>query len=221
MSKLDEERLIFEDRAEAGAQLAERLISYESAHPLVFGVARGGVEVAYYVARRLHAELYPIMAKKLPYPGNPEYGFGAVAEDGTRYVDPGRAEALSPASIDAIVARQLAEIEERIHKYRQNKPLPPMEGRTVILVDDGIATGVTLVPLLELCRKRGVSNVVIAAPVSGMHFDLRLKEADDIVILVQPRNFYAVGQAYRHFGDFSDNELVKLVSDSRHDEPQD
>lgn len=221
MSKLDEERLIFEDRAEAGAQLAERLISYESAHPLVFGVARGGVEVAYYVARRLHAELYPIMAKKLPYPGNPEYGFGAVAEDGTRYVDPGRAEALSPASIDAIVARQLAEIEERIHKYRQNKPLPPMEGRTVILVDDGIATGVTLVPLLELCRKRGASNVVIAAPVSGMHFDLRLKEADDIVILVQPRNFYAVGQAYRHFGDFSDNELVKLVSDSRHDEPQD
>lgn len=221
MSKLDEERLIFEDRAEAGAQLAERLISYESAHPLVFGVARGGVEVAYYVARRLHAELYPIMAKKLPYPGNPEYGFGAVAEDGTRYVDPRRAEALSPASIDAIVARQLAEIEERIHKYRQNKPLPPMEGRTVILVDDGIATGVTLVPLLELCRKRGASNVVIAAPVSGMHFDLRLKEADDIVILVQPRNFYAVGQAYRHFGDFSDNELVKLVSDSRHDEPQD
>jgi len=195
MSKLDEERLIFEDRAEAGAQLAERLISYESAHPLVFGVARGGVEVAYYVARRLHAELYPIMAKKLPYPGNPEYGFGAVAEDGTRYVDPRRAEALSPASIDAIVARQLAEIEERIHKYRQNKPLPPMEGRTVILVDDGIATGVTLVPLLELCRKRGASNVVIAAPVSGMHFDLRLKEADDIVILVQPRNFYAVGQA--------------------------
>lgn len=221
MSKLDEERLIFKDRAEAGAQLAERLISYESAHPLVFGVARGGVEVAYYVARRLHAELYPIMAKKLPYPGNPEYGFGAVAEDGTRYVDPRRAEALSPASIDAIVARQLAEIEERIHKYRQNKPLPPMEGRTVILVDDGIATGVTLVPLLELCRKRGVSNVVIAAPVSGMHFDLRLKEADDIVILEQPRNFYAVGQAYRHFGDFSDNELVKLVSDSRHDEPQD
>jgi len=221
MSKLDEERLIFKDRAEAGAQLAERLISYESAHPLVFGVARGGVEVAYYVARRLHAELYPIMAKKLPYPGNPEYGFGAVAEDGTRYVDPRRAEALSPASIDAIVARQLAEIEERIHKYRQNKPLPPMEGRTVILVDDGIATGVTLVPLLELCRKRGASNVVIAAPVSGMHFDLRLKEADDIVILVQPRNFYAVGQAYRRFGDFSDNELVKLVSDSRHDEPQD
>ena len=221
MSKLDEERLIFKDRAEAGAQLAERLISYESAHPLVFGVARGGVEVAYYVARRLHAELYPIMAKKLPYPGNPEYGFGAVAEDGTRYVDPRRAEALSPASIDAIVARQLAEIEERIHKYRQNKPLPPMEGRTVILVDDGIATGVTLVPLLELCRNRGASNVVIAAPVSGMHFDLRLKEADDIVILVQPRNFYAVGQAYRRFGDFSDNELVKLVSDSRHDEPQD
>jgi len=221
MSKLDEERLIFKDRAEAGAQLAERLISYESAHPLVFGVARGGVEVAYYVARRLHAELYPIMAKKLPYPGNPEYGFGAVAEDGTRYVDLGRAEALSPSSIDAIVARQLAEIEERIHKYRQNKPLPPMEGRTVILVDDGIATGVTLVPLLELCRKRGASNVVIAAPVSGMHFDLRLKEADDIVILEQPRNFYAVGQAYRHFGDFSDNELVKLVSDSRHDEPQD
>jgi len=214
MSDLSEERLIFEDRADAGTQLAERLARYESAYPLVFGVARGGVEVAYYVARRLHAELHPIIAKKLPYPGNPEYGFGAVAEDGTRYVDENRAEALDQRSIDAIVAGQLAEIKQRIHKYRQDKPLPPMEGRTVILIDDGIATGVTLVPLLELCRKRGASKVVIAAPVSGTRFDKRLEEADDIVILVQPRNFYAVGQVYRHFGDFSDVELLQLLTDS-------
>lgn len=157
------------------------------------------------------------VAKKLPYPGNPEYGFGAVAEDGTRYVDESRAEALDASSIDAIVAGQLAEIKKRISKYRDNKPLPPMEGRTVILVDDGIATGVTLVPVLELCRKRGASRVVIAAPVSGMRFDQRLEEADDIIILVQPPNFYAVGQAYRHFGDFSDEELAQLLTDSQHD----
>lgn len=215
MSDFDEERLIFEDRADAGIQLAERLIRYESSRPLVFGVARGGVEVAYYVARRLHAELYPIIAKKLPYPGNPEYGFGAVAEDGTRYVAESRAEALDRASIEAIVAGQLAEIRQRIHNYRQDKPLPPMKGRTVLLIDDGIATGVTLVPLLELCRKREASKVVIAAPVSGTRFDKRLAEADDIVVLVQPRNFYSVGQAYKQFGDFSDEELLQLLIDSR------
>jgi len=215
MNDLDKKRLLFEDRADAGTRLAERLMPYESARPLIFGVARGGVEVAYYVARRLHAEMHPIMAKKLPYPGNPEYGFGAVAEDGTRYVDEGRAEALDASSIDAIVAGQLAEIKERVHNYRQDQPLPPMEGRTVILVDDGIATGVTLVPLLELCRKRGASKVVIAAPVSGTHFDQRLKDADEIVVLVQPPDFYAVGQAYRHFGDFPDDELLQLLTDSR------
>ncbi len=215
MSDLREERLIFEDRADAGVQLAERLARYKPARPLIFGVARGGVEVAYYVALRLHTELHPIMAKKLPYPGNPEYGFGAVAEDGTRYVDENRAEALDSSSIDAIVAGQLAEIRQRVHNYRQDKPLPPMKGRTVIIIDDGIATGVTLVPLLELCRKRGASKVVIAAPVSGTRFDKKLEEADDIVVLTRPRDFHAVGQAYRHFGDFSDEELLQLLRDSQ------
>lgn len=215
MNDLSEERLTFEDRADAGIQLAERLAPYESTRPIVLGVARGGVEVAYYVARRLHAELHPIIAKKLPYPGNPEYGFGAIAEDGTRYVDESRAEALDPSSIDAIAAGQFAEIKKRINKYRDGKPLPPMAGRTVILVDDGIATGVTLVPLLALCRKRGASNVVIAAPISGTRFDKRLEDADNMVILVQPPIFYAVGQAYRHFADFSDKELLKLLMDSR------
>lgn len=216
MDDTREDRLIFEDRRDAGMQLGERLaVHYEGADPLILGVARGGVEVAYYVARRLHAELEPVISKKLPVPGNPEYGFGAVAEDGSCYIDKRRTEGLDRRSIDTVVSGQLAEIERRVKKYRNGRPLPSMEGRTVILVDDGIATGVTLVPLLDLCRKRGAASIIIAAPVSGRRFDDRLKTADKIEVLVQPTNFYAVGQAYHHFSDSSDKELLELLADSR------
>lgn len=215
-NRMDLSEFVFEDRADAGVQLAEQLaVKYGASDPLVLGVARGGVEVAYYVARRLRAELHPIVAKKLPYPGNPEYGFGAVAEDGSVYIAEERAQALGRQSIEAIVANQLDEIKRRIERYRNGKPLPPMDGRTVMLVDDGIATGVTLVPLLDLCRKRGASRVIIAAPVSGTRFDKKLQTADNIEVLVQPRNFRAVGQAYRSFGDFSDDELIQLLAASR------
>lgn len=216
MDDTREDRLIFEDRRDAGMQLGERLaVHYEGADPLILGVARGGVEVAYHVARRLHGELEPVISKKLPVPGNPEYGFGAVAEDGSCYIDKRRTEGLDRRSIDTIVSGQLVEIERRVKKYRNGRPLPSMEGRTVILVDDGIATGVTLVPLLDLCRKRGAASIIIAAPVSGRRFDDRLKTADKIEVLVQPTNFYAVGQAYHHFSDSSDKELLELLADSR------
>lgn len=206
---------IFEDRADAGRQLGEYLTPrYHDTNPLVLGVARGGVEVAYYVADQLDAQLAPVIAKKLPYPGNPEYGFGAVAEDGSIYIDEGRAEGLGRKSIEVITSAQLAEINRRIEIYRNGKSLPAMEGRTVILVDDGIATGATLVPLLELCHKQQAGRVVIAAPVSGRRFDKRLLAADAIEILNQPGNFYAVGQAYRNFGDFSDEELLELLAES-------
>lgn len=207
---------LFEDRKHAGMELAKRLVAkYKAANPLIVGVPRGGVEVAYYVAQQLHAQLEVIVSKKLPYPGNPEYGFGAVAEDGSVYVAEERANMLDRLSIADIVDRQLTEIKRRVEEYRGGKPVPRMEDRTVILIDDGIATGVTLVPLLELCRKQHAAKVVIAVPVSGTRFDEKLETADEIEVLFQPEPFFAVGQAYRNFDDFSDKELRELLLQSK------
>jgi putative phosphoribosyl transferase len=177
----------------------------------VLGIPRGGVEVAYYVAKQLHAELSIVISKKLPFPGQEEYGFGAVSEDYSVYISPHGKGSLEPKVINLIVEAQIQEIKRRVEKYRHGKPLPDMKGRTVIVVDDGIATGVTLVPVIQLCQKREAGKIVIAAPVSGTTFNAHLHEADDIVIVVQPEHFYAVGQVYQTFGDFTDEELLDLL----------
>lgn len=206
----------FRNRQDAGIKLAEFLESkYQSLDPLIIGIPRGGVEVAYYVAQKLNAELSLIVSKKLPFPGQPEYGFGAVSEEGSVYVSEQRRNGLSENVVAQLIERQKREVENRVLKYREGKAIPDMKDRTVILVDDGIATGVTLVPVVELCRKKGAAKVVIAAPVSGLNYDEHLEEADAIEILVQPTSFYAVGQVYDEFGDFDDQRLVELLDMSK------
>lgn len=208
--------VFFKDRTHAGKELANLLEpKYKHLNPLILGVPRGGVEVAYYVAKQLHAELSVVISKKLPFPGQEEYGFGAVSEDYSVYVAPHGQQALSPERVDQIVEQQVEEIKRRIDKYRGGRPLPDMKGRTVIIVDDGIATGATLVPVIKLCRKKGAERVVIAAPVSGITFDAHLHEADDIEIIVQPEHFFAVGQVYETFGDFPDDQLLDLLKKAR------
>lgn len=206
----------FRNRQDAGVKLAEFLQSkYQSLDPLIIGIPRGGVEVAYYVAQKMQAELSLIVSKKLPFPGQPEYGFGAVSEEDSVYVSEQRRNGLSANVVSQLIEQQKKEVEARVLKYRDGKAIPDMEGRTVILVDDGIATGVTLVPVVELCRKKGAAKVVIAAPVSGLNYDEHLEEADAIEILVQPTSFYAVGQVYDEFGDFDDQQLGELLEMSK------
>ena len=124
-------------------------------------------------------------------------------------------ERLSPSIINQIIEEQVQEINRRIGIYRAGKPLPNIIDRVVILVDDGIATGVTLVPVLKLCRKKKASQVIIAAPVSGTRYDKNLNEADAIEILEQPEQFYAVGQVYETFGDFTDSQLLNLLKSDK------
>ena len=116
-----------------------------------------------------------------------------------------------PLVLDEIIEEQVLEVARRVKKYRRGQPLPDMKGRTVILVDDGIATGVTLVPVIQLCRKKHAGKIIIAAPVSGTSYNEELNEADEIEILVQPPSFYAVGQVYESFGDFEDDDLMALL----------
>jgi putative phosphoribosyl transferase len=206
---------IFKDRAHAGKELARLLEpKYKHLNPLVCGIPRGGVEVAYYVAQRFEVELLLIVAKKLGFPENPEYGFGAVAEENCVYISEIGKGSLDSRVIDQIIKVQNKEIERRVAKYRQGRALPNMADRTVILVDDGIATGVTLVPVVRLCRRKKASQIIVASPVSGKRYDPELDEADAFEILVQPHNFHAVGQVYYSFDDFSDDELIALLKKS-------
>lgn len=206
----------FRNRKDAGIRLGAFLeLRYKALNPLIIGIPRGGVEVAYYVAQKLGADLSVIVSKKLPYPGQPEYGFGAVSEEDCVYVSEERSERLSANTIAQLIEEQQKEVKNRVLKYRSGQALPNMKDRTVIVVDDGIATGVTLVPVVELCRKKGAAKVIIAAPVSGLNYDKHLEEADAIEVLVQPPSFYAVGQVYEEFGDFEDQQLVELLAMSK------
>jgi putative phosphoribosyl transferase len=212
MSIIMKNGVTFEDRKQAGILLGKYLAqTYKGSGILVIGIPRGGVETAYYVAKALNAELSLIVSKKLPYPGHREYGFGAVTEEDTVYINDTSSQRLSQEITEGIVREQELEITRRVRSYRNNKPLPDLRNRTVILVDDGIATGATLVPVVRLCRKKHAARVIVATPVSGASYDSHLKEADAVEVLIQPRDFYAVGQVYRNFADFSDEQLQEIM----------
>lgn len=209
-------RNVFENRENAGALLGKYLSKkYNWPHCLVIGIPRGGVETAYYVAKALNAELSLIVSKKLPFPGHPEYGFGAITEEDIVYLNDSSSKLLSQQVIENIVNEQRAEIKRRVKRYRGGEPLPDLRDRPVVLVDDGIATGVTLVPVVQLCRKKHAAQVIVAAPVSGDRYDPHLAEADAVEVLVQPEGFHAVGQVYQNFGEFSDQQLLDMLKKAR------
>ena len=212
MSNADR-RWHYKNREQAGKALADYLKSkYKRLDPLVLGIPRGGVEVANQVAAVFNTELQIIVSKKLPLPQQPEFGIGAVSEENSIYISSKAENLLSPEILKEIIEQQQEEVSRRVNVYRESRPLPDMQGRTVFIVDDGIATGVTLVPVLKLCRKKKAARVIIAAPVSGMSYDEGLYEADAIEVLLQPDSFYAVGQVYKQFGDFDDARVIDLLN---------
>lgn len=207
---------VFADRKHAGQELAKMLEPrYKDRNVLVFGIPRGGVVVAYEVARCLRAELSVIITKKLPHPSQEELAIGACAEDGSVFLT-SLARGLRETTIRDIVKAQQEEIESRIRRFRDGKPLPEIKNRTVIIVDDGIATGSTLVPALKLCRSQNAAGVVVAAPVSGRNYVSDIDNlADDVFVAVKPADFYAVGQVYDDFHHLSDEEVTGLLDSYR------
>lgn len=203
---------MFKDRKDAALQLAEALEKYKDKNAVVLGIPRGGAETAFYVALHLHAEFSLLVSRKLGHPGNPEYAFGAIAEDGSVYLSPTARLELSEETITAVEEEQEKEIERRIKILRKGKPLPELKGRTVILVDDGIATGATIFAAIELCKKRDAGRIVVAAPVSGFDMEEKLlKKVDDVVILEKPDGFYAVSQVYEMFYNLSDDDALEFM----------
>ena len=209
----------FRDRAQAGDLLAKRLAEFAPEHPLVLALPRGGVPVAAPVARALHAPLDVIVARKLGAPGNEELGIGAVAPGGVRVLDERLIAALHvpPEHVARVTAKEQREVARRLMAYRGSPDPPDARGRFVILVDDGLATGVTARAALASLRQAGASRVVLAVPVGAADtVDALQPEADGIVCLECPLDFRAVGVWYDDFRPTSDDEVVDLLAASRH-----
>lgn len=206
---------MFTDRKDAGQQLASALETYARGTGIVLAIPRGGVEVGYYVARRLKLPFSMAVVRKLPFPDNPEAGFGAIAEDGSVYIQEGMISTIPTETINHIIRRQQQEIRRRIEVLRDGRPLPELAGRTVFLVDDGIAMGSTLRAAIALCRNRGAKRIIAAAPVAGPAAVRQLSDiADQVVALDVPTHFRAVAQAYRHWYDVSDDEVRQILNHS-------
>ena len=202
----------FHDRSDAGRQLAQALEQYRNRDVLVLAIPRGGVEVGFQVARGLQADLSIIVTRKLPLPDNPEAGFGAVAEDGSLYLDREAAGWLPESTVHRIIRDQEEEIRRRIAALRGSRPLPLITGRTVILVDDGIAMGSTMRVSIRLCRHRKAARIVVASPVSGASTAREFKSlADEVVVLTTPHFFRAVAQVYQDWYDVSDEEVIAIL----------
>ena len=210
--------ILFEDRVDAGRQLAERLAPYAEERPVVFALPRGGVPVGAEVSRSLGAPLEVIVSRKLGAPGQPEFGIGAVAPSGVRVLNERAVRALGIEEdyLEMISARELAEAERRLKLFRGDRPYPDLERRTAILVDDGLATGVTARAALLALRRMNPRRLVLAVPVCALQTaELLRPEADDVICLLAPANLEAVGLWYRNFEQTSDEEVVRLLEEVR------
>ncbi|QKT04071.1 phosphoribosyltransferase [Ectothiorhodospiraceae bacterium 2226] len=208
---------LFADRAAAGVQLA-RALAHLQGRPglLLLALPRGGVPVAYPVAQGLHAPLDVLLVRKLGMPGQEELAVGAIASGGARVLNPEVASWVDPAALARIEARERAELLRRERAFRGDRPPLDVAGRTVIVIDDGAATGATLRAGLAALRGQGPAHLVAAIPVAPPETaEVLAKEADELICLHTPRHFYGVGQWYGDFGQTSDDEVRELLERAR------
>jgi putative phosphoribosyl transferase len=208
----------FRDRKDAGRRLAERLASYREERPVVFALPRGGVPVGYEIARALDAPLDVFVARKLGAPGQPEFGIGAVAHGGVRILNEEvvRRLGIPEDYLERITQQETAEVERRLRHFRGDRPEPEVRGRTVILVDDGLATGVTARAAVRALRRLEPRRLVLAAPVcASQTAELLGPEVDELACLEAPSDLGAIGFWYRDFSQTSDEEVVELLESAR------
>ncbi len=206
----------FPNRAEAGRLLAEKLEKYAGRDDvIVLGLPRGGVPVAYEVARALGVPLDVFIVRKLGVPGFEELAVGAIASGGVRVLNEDVMRALPNADqlIESVTAKEKIELERREQAYREGRPAPELRDRVAILVDDGLATGATMRAAVAALRQRGVAKIVAAAPVGAPDTCREFEdEVDEIVCAIAPEFFQAVGQYYEDFSQTSDEEVRELLS---------
>jgi putative phosphoribosyl transferase len=209
-------RTTFADRAEAGRLLAEQLHHYEGRpDTIVLALPRGGVPVGYEIAAKLRLPLDVFVVRKLGVPGQPELAMGAIASGGVRVLneDVLRAMPYAAATVAEITAEETREVERRERDYRQDRPAPELRGRTVILVDDGLATGATMLAAIAALRRQEPAQVVVAVPVCPPEtLEEVARAADEVVVLFAPEWFRGVGQFYDDFSQVSDKAVRDLLA---------
>lgn len=214
--------MIYSDRSEAGKVLASKLLKYKHRPDvLVLALPRGGVPVAYEVATALDVPLDIFLVRKLGVPGHEELAMGAIATGGVRVLNEDTLSYIDIADsvIDSITARELKELRRRELAYRGNRPEPDVRGRTVIVVDDGLATGSTIRAAAQALRQQGPKKIVVAVPVAALHTcDEYCIGVDEIVCAVTPEPFLGVGRWYDDFSQTSDDEVHDLLARARDDE---
>jgi putative phosphoribosyl transferase len=206
--------VFFRDRRDAGRRLAARLEQFEDAHVVVLGLPRGGVPVAAEVAAALDATLDVCLVRKLGAPSQPELAMGAIGEGGVRVVndDVVTSVGATEADVARVERREREVLTDRARRYRRGRQPVPLAGRTVLIVDDGIATGSTVRVACRIARARGAARIVLCVPVGPGDVEERLHgEADDIMCLLTPRDFFAVGQYYTDFAQIGDDEVIACL----------
>ena len=208
---------LFRDRHQAGQALAAKLAHFRGRDDLlVLALPRGGVAVAYEVARALDAPLDIFVVRKLGFPGHEEYAMGAIASGGVRVMNRELSAQVPPAVVEAVVEREQAELERREHLYRGDRPALDIRGRTVIVVDDGLATGSTMRAAVQAIRQQQPAQLVVAVPVGAEETCRELRrEVDAVTCATSPEPFHAVGLWYEDFPQASDEEVHSLLDRAR------
>ena len=208
-------RTQFRDRSEAGELLAGKLAAYANKpNVIVLALPRGGVPVGAQVARQLNAPLDVFVVRKLGFPGHPELAMGAIATGGVRVFngDVVNAFHIPDEVINAVTAAEFQELQRRERSYRDDLPPPAVEGKTVIVVDDGIATGSTMMAAISALRQLNAGRIVVAAPtIARTTCNNLLEECDEVVAVIMPEEFYGVGQWYQDFSQTTDAEVQQLL----------
>ncbi|WP_242674300.1 phosphoribosyltransferase [Marinobacter halodurans] len=212
-------KTLFKDREAAGAELARTLKTHSvPADALVLGLPRGGVPVAREIAQALGLELDVLNLRKLGLPRQPEVAMGAIAEDGTRYLDHRliRAVGVTAEELERVQQRELDTLASRIRRFRLVRKPAPVAGRTVILVDDGVATGATMELAVQVLRKREARRIIVAVPVGPLGTTARFSSiADDCVCLLEPKIFNSVGLWYSDFQQVSEEEVIEALEEAQ------
>jgi predicted phosphoribosyltransferase len=218
-----ENQVLFADRREAGRRLAARLHDYAGSNPIVLALPRGGIPVAYEVARALGAPLDVFIVRKLGVPGHEEFALGAIASGDVVVLNPELVNqlGLSRQDIQAIIEAERRELDRRERAYREGAPPLDVRGRTVILVDDGLATGATMLAAIAALRKLGPARIIVAVPVAAPETcEAMAGAADEVVCAVTPQPFHAVGLWYENFAQTTDDEVRALLQAARAASPQ-
>ncbi len=204
----------FEDRDHAGKLLAEKLLPYQDDSPIILALPRGGVPIAHQIALKLHATLDIVIVKKIGSPGNEEFAIGAVAEDEKPILNEKliAENNLNRNEIESIIVERISEVRRRAQMYRKNLPAQNLIDKTVIVVDDGLATGATMISAILWLRTQKIKKIIVAVPVSSKSAEEEVKKyADEVISLMSPKEMWAVGMWYKKFPQVSDDEVLHIL----------